>query len=288
MGAQGAAGVPRVTRSPHISARTWAPAPSSWSGDPQWYTERLTLDGEDWFARIRPGTDPALPPIVMLHGVIISGAYFRPIANALDACYTVYVPDLPGVGGLRSKARWTLPLWTEHLSSWLDAHGLRGAIVVGNSFGCQLATHLATVRPDLVHSLVLVAPTLDPRISSIPEVIAKSALVFPRERVSIWATWIPDFFKTGPLRAFRMVRQMFRDDQLGRLEHVRHAAVVIGGAWDTISPPAWVHDMASRLPRGTSRIIPNAPHALNYSRPHDLVDAITHAVAQAVSDPTCP
>lgn len=281
MGAPGSRGAPTVSHHPGVTARTWGKAPSSWSNDPRWYTERITLDGEHWFARIRPGADLSLPPVVMVHGVIISGTYFKPVANAMDARYTTYIPDLPGVGRPQSATRWTLPHLTAHLAGWMDWHGITGAVVVGNSFGCQIATLLATTRPDLVGALVLIAPTLDPAIASIPEVIGKSALVFPREHLSIWATWIPDFFKTGPIRSLLMVKQMFRDDQPARLGDIGQPATVIGGAWDTISPPAWIEYMAAGIPQGEAVVIAGAPHALNYSRPHDLVAAIEQAVTRA-------
>lgn len=280
MGTQGDPGHPGMTRRPPASATTWAAAPDSWSTDPRWFVEWMTLDGERWFARIAPGTDPSLPPVVMVHGVIVSGTYFRPVANVMDPRYTAYVPNLPGVGRTESDRRWTLRLWTEHLAGWMDAHGITGAILVGNSFGCQIATLLATTRPDLVRALVLIAPTLHPAITSIPEVIWYSAHVFPRENPSIWPIWIPDFFKTGPLRSFRMVREMFRDDQLARLGDVTQPALVVGGERDLISPPIWIRQMASRMPRGEAIIISGAPHALNYSRPHDLLAAIERAIGK--------
>lgn len=37
--------------------------------------------------------------------------------------------------------------------------------------------------------------------------------------------------------------------------------------------------MASRMANAEALVMPNAPHALNYSRPHDLVDAIMRAAA---------
>ncbi len=239
MGAPGPRGVPPVTGPSRATARTWGPSPRSWSDDSRWYAERITLDNERWFARIRPGADPSLPPVVMVHGVIISGTYYRPVANLMDPAYTVYVPDLPAVGRPPSTTRWTLPLLVDHLAGWLDAHEITGAVVVGNSSGCQIATLLATARPDLVRSLVLIAPTLHPEISSVPGVILKSTLVFPREHVSIWATWLPDFFKTGPLRSLRMVKQMFGDDQLARLPGIWQPATVSrSGASPRFSPMA--------------------------------------------------
>jgi pimeloyl-ACP methyl ester carboxylesterase len=237
----------------------------------------MTLNGEQWFARITPGTDPTLPPVVMVHGLIVSGAYFRPVANVMDLRHPTYIPDLPGIGRTSSSTRWTLPLWTEHLAGWMDAHGLSGAILVGNSLGCQIATLLAVTRPDLARALILIAPTLDPEITSPLQVIGRGIKDIPHERPSIWSVWIPDFLKTGVRRSLSMLHEMFRDDQLARLAGVTQPALVIGGEIDPIVTPDWVRDMASRIPRGEAIIVPEAPHALNYSAPRDLVAAIDRA-----------
>lgn len=234
----------------------------------------MTLNDEQWFARIAPGTDPDLPPIVMVHGLIVSGAYFRPVASVMDLRHPTYIPDLPGIGRTQSSTRWTLPMWTEHLAGWIDAHGLSGAIVVGNSLGCQIATLLAVTRPDLVRSLILISPTLDPEITSSFQVIGRGIKDIPHERPSIWSVWIPDFFKTGPRRSLSMLHQMFRDDQLARLADVTQPALVIGGELDPIATPDWVRQMAFRMPQAEAIIVPGAPHALNYSSPRDLVSAI--------------
>jgi 2-hydroxy-6-oxonona-2,4-dienedioate hydrolase len=268
-----------VSHAPCVTARTWAPAPPAWSDDPRWYTERMTLDGEEWFARIRPGTDPALPPVVMVHGLIVSGSYFRPVANEMDPRYTVYIPDLPGVGRARSGRYWSLPSFVTHLASWMEAHGLADAIVVGNSLGCQVATLLAGTWPDLVRALVLIGPTMDPAITNVAQLLWRGLRDIPREHPSIWKVWIPDFFRAGPRRSMSMLVEMFRDDQLARLGNLAQPVLVVGGERDPIIPPGWVRDMASRIPRGEAIIVPGAPHALNYSSPRDLVNAVDRAAS---------
>ncbi len=280
MGPAGAASLPFVSDAPAITAHTWTTALPGWRDDRRWYGEWATINGERWYARMAPGTDPMLPPIVMVHGLIVSGAYFRPVAEIADPRYTIAIPDLPGAGRTESNARWTVERWSYHLAGWMDAHGLRNAIVVGNSLGCQVATRLAVTRPDLVRSLVLIAPTLDPSIHSAAQVIGRGIRDIPHERPSIWSVWIPSFFRTGVIQSVHQLRTMFDDDQIARLPDVRQPALVIGGERDPIVSPAWVRDMAERMPRGESIIVAGAPHALNYSSPRQLLSAIERAVAQ--------
>lgn len=238
----------------------------------------MTIGDEEWFARIALGTDSALPPVVMVHGLVVSGAYFRPVANVMDLRFLVYIPDLPGVGRARSSHYWSLASFTHWLATWMDLQELTGAIVVGNSLGCQIATLLAESRPDLVRSLVLISPTMDPTISNVVQLLWRGIKDIPRERLTIWKVWIPDFFRTGPRRSIRMLIDMFRDDQLDRLGSLTQPALVIGGECDPIIRPRWVREMAARIPRGEAIIVPGAPHALNFSNPRDLVAAIERAM----------
>jgi pimeloyl-ACP methyl ester carboxylesterase len=238
----------------------------------------MTIGGETWFTRVRPGSDPDLPPIVMLHGLVVSGAYFRPIARFVDDRYSIYVPDLPGYGYSDSCRMWTVPSLVTQIGVWMDAHGISRALIVGNSLGCQMATLLATTRPELVRALILISPTLDPAVSNPIQLMLRGALDIPREQQSLWTIWIPDLLRAGIRRALFMLGQTFADDQLPRLGEVRQPALVIGGENDPIVPSGWVRDMASRMPNGEAIIIPGGSHALNYSNAPELVAAIDRAI----------
>src|SRR5690606_31825919 len=100
VGAQGARGLPRprVRTNPAWNACRWGPVPEPGWPERAWVAEWMTLGEETWFSRIDPEGDPSLPPIVMVHGMVVSGAYFRPVAAELDTRYRLYIPDLPGYG----------------------------------------------------------------------------------------------------------------------------------------------------------------------------------------------
>ncbi|MCX6020749.1 MAG: alpha/beta fold hydrolase [Chloroflexi bacterium] len=75
------------------------------------------------------------PPLILVHGLGVSGKYMIPTAAALAARYDVYVPDLPGFGK-SSKPRSTLDV-REHanvLAAWMSAIGCERAVLIGNSF----------------------------------------------------------------------------------------------------------------------------------------------------------
>lgn len=260
-------------------ARTWTQlAESNWPPR-SWIGETLNLNGAEWFARIDHAGDHNCPPIVMIHGLVVSGTYFRPVAMCLDDDLRLYIPDLPGFGSSETNdGVWTLSQHADGLAAWLIAHELEGAILVGNSLGCQILTLLAVRHPELVHSLILIAPTMDPGDSSLPAIAWGAVKDVPRERPSIWKIWIPDFFRAGPWRAIKSLYSGFRDPQTYRLDDITQPVLVVGGERDPIISEAWVREMADRIPLGEAVIVPGASHAMNYSDPKALANVIHRAV----------
>lgn len=266
---------------------TWRWSPSRERGwyYPRWAHEILD-DGEaTWFARMARAEKTTLPPVVLVHGVVVSGAYFQPVAEHLHGEFHLYVPDLPGTG--RSRTRdgvWGIRRLADALERWLDLHHLRKAVLVSNSIGCQVLTMLAAKRPDLAHALILVSPTMDPDLSSIVQVMWRGLLDMPREDAGLWRIWLPDLIRTGPVNGLRLLHLAMHDPQLERLGDVNVPAIVVGGQRDPIAPPWWVKSMASRLPCGRAVIIPQAPHAMNYTSPRHLARIIRAAVGDWPAD----
>lgn len=271
--------------------RTWRWSPSRERGwyYPRWAHEVLE-DGEaTWFARMARAETTMHPPVVLVHGVVVSGAYFQPVAEHLHGRFHLYVPDLPGTGRSRSRdGVWGIERLAGALERWMDLHQLRKAVLVSNSTGCQVLTMLAAKRPDLAHALILVSPTMDPRLSSIVQVMWRGLLDMPREDAGLWKIWLPDLIRTGPVCGLRQLRMAMHDPQLARLGDVTVPAIVVGGERDPIAPPWWVKHMASKMPCGRDVIIPGAPHAMNFTSPRHLARIIRTAVGDWPADDPKP
>ena len=270
---------PPAEVAPHArpNRRTIARVPGKGWPSPQWHAEHTIVDGIRWFARISPGGDVSCPPVVLLHGLVVSGAYFQPVAARLAETLSLFVPDVPGFGhsanpqGWRNRPGvWDIVTTADGLARWLDAHDLRGTVLVANSLGCQVATLLACRRPELVARLVLIGPTMDPAARSIPAQLWRGLRDIPHESPALWSIWIPDGLRAGPWRGLRTLHFGLQDDVAARLPAVTQPTLVVGGEHDPIAPPAWVETVAHLLPHGRAIIIPGAPHAINYSAPGDL------------------
>lgn len=120
----------------------------------------FTPEGDMLRAVRLPGSEPA---VVYLHGLgCHSASSWAEIAVARGRRSLLI--DLPGHG--RSDAppgfEYSLPELADAVASFLEAQPGERYELAGHSLGGSVAIHLAAQRPDLVSSLILVEPALDP------------------------------------------------------------------------------------------------------------------------------
>jgi pimeloyl-ACP methyl ester carboxylesterase len=199
-------------------------------------------------------------PWVLLHGLAVSHRYLMPTAAALTDG-PVHVPDLPGFG-LSGKPRQVLDV-AQHcaaVAAWMDADGITGARVLGNSFGCQVAVELAVRRPDLVFALVLVGPTVDPAAPTAAgqarRWLADLAWEDPRQARII----AQDVRDARPRRVLSTLRLSVRHRIDHRLPLVQAPVLFLRGEHDPIAPPRWLRQAASLTPQATTDVVPAAAH----------------------------
>ena len=116
----------------------------------------LRVDGAS--IRIRESGDPALPPVVLLHGIGRSLEDWSPQHDRLADAYRVISMDLPGFGlSDRLPGPVSLPVLARGVLATLDALGeSRPAHLMGNSLGGAVALQVLARVPDRVASIVLV------------------------------------------------------------------------------------------------------------------------------------
>jgi len=199
--------------------------------------------------------------LVLLHGIGVGPDSMRPLARELPR-HDVVVPALPGWRGNKTTRR-TLDL--VELGPWL-AQLLPGAIVA-NSMGCQVAVELAIRRPELVESLVLIGPTLDPYLRPWHRRVPGFAVDCMREPPSLWWIIARDYAAMGPRRFVGTARYARAHHVERRLPFVRTPTLVLRGARDGIVSQRWCEEAAALLPDGRLRVIPGHAHAVHYTAP---------------------
>ncbi|HSL97807.1 MAG TPA: alpha/beta fold hydrolase [Candidatus Deferrimicrobiaceae bacterium] len=100
------------------------------------------------------------PPIVFVHGALMSHSVWRPQLDALSGRFRCLAVDLPGHGVLVEE-RFTLDRGVATVRAAIDQAGGR-AVVVGLSLGGYVAMALAGRHADAVRGLVIAGCTREP------------------------------------------------------------------------------------------------------------------------------
>jgi 2-hydroxy-6-oxonona-2,4-dienedioate hydrolase len=231
-------------------------------------TTLTVVNGLRMHARVSDGRAAGGPPVVLVHGLVVSGRYMVPLLEELARSHAVYAPDLPGFGLSEGPAG---PLdvagLADALAAWMRAAGLGGAALIGNSMGCQVIAELVLRHPDLVEKVVLQGPTMDPRARSAPRQMWRLLVDTKREPPSLVAIEAFDLLRAGVVRSWRTFRHALDDPIEERLPRLRVPALVVHGSRDRISPRHWAEEVARLLPDGRLVFLPGTPHAANYSAP---------------------
>jgi 2-hydroxy-6-oxonona-2,4-dienedioate hydrolase len=204
--------------------------------------------------------------VVLVHGLVVSSTYMQPLIEQLAPHYRVYAPDLPGFGDSGEPGR-TLNITelAESLRHWIKASKLDRPLVVGNSFGCQIAVDFAMRYPGLLRGMVLVGPTADPAARNVITQAVRWLKNSVTEPPSLGPTLIRDYAKAGVIRSVRTLRLFVRDQIEEKLPRVAVPVLVVRGGLDPIVPERWANEIVQLLPNAQLSNIPGVGHTANYS-----------------------
>jgi 2-hydroxy-6-oxonona-2,4-dienedioate hydrolase len=234
-----------------------------------------TVNGQQMHARVATGAAGlATLPVVMIHGLGVSGSYFIPVAQRLAAEFDVYVPDLPGHGlSATPEVQPDIPGLAQALIDWMDCTGITRACLVGHSMGCQVAVELTLRHPGRIGRLVLIAPVPDPAAPSILQQLGRFAMGSIFERPSLVPQVIKDYLRMGG-RFIPEFHDMLAYPIEAKLPDIAAPVMLIRGEHDALAPQTWL-DAAARLLRATPPVvIARWGHAVHYSGAAEVAESI--------------
>lgn len=229
------------------------------------------------------GTGPAL---VMIHGLGGTSNTFQPQMPFLDG-FRVLRPDLPGAG--RTALRPGLPGLKGLGSAVRDlmrAAGVERAHFAGHSMGTLICQYIAVETPDLVDSLTLFGPILEP---------SEAARIGLKDRASTarshGMTGIADAVSrasvsegscaANPIAAAFVRESLMRQNPAGYATHCEalsnaHAAdhsiircptLLIAGEKDPVAPVAMAQTLAARIEGATLEVMAGIGHWMTMENP---------------------
>jgi pimeloyl-ACP methyl ester carboxylesterase/uncharacterized membrane protein YbhN (UPF0104 family) len=257
--------------------------------------------------------------LVLLHGQPGSAADWQQVAARLPAPFHTAAADRPGygssplpAGGFAANARAVL--------DDLDARGVQRAVLVGHSYGGGVALSAASLAPQRVQAVILLA-SVGPgcvngwdRLLAAPGAGPLSALVAwrltpsiararlariarrrgrplqPHEHVN-WQVWGHAGPERWPLWRTFLTEQRALLHELSDLEDaaasVRAPVLLLADPNDSLVPVGTALRLARALPDARLQLVEGAGHHLPRRIPDVVADAITAFLNSLPADATC-
>jgi 3-oxoadipate enol-lactonase len=96
-------------------------------------------------------------PLLLIHGLGCSGANWAFQVAALEHCFRLIIPDLPGSGhSSPPRSEYTIAGFANSMWKLMDHLKIRETNIVGFSLGGAVALEMATLRPSCVPKLALI------------------------------------------------------------------------------------------------------------------------------------
>jgi len=122
-----------------------------------WITKTCKANGID-IHYLRTGGDK--PPLVLLHGLMLSGACWAPLARTLEKDYDVIMPDARGHGYSSAPNQgYHYDNLATDVVNLIDTLGLSSPVLLGHSMGGMTATVVASLWSGRLRGLILADPT---------------------------------------------------------------------------------------------------------------------------------
>lgn len=242
-------------------------------------------------------------PLLLIHGLMVTGAMYDPVLPALSAHYNVIVPDLRGHGrsGALSEP-YSVEQLAYDLAQLLDDLQIDATHVLGYSQGGAVAQQFAHDYPQRVRGLVLactyaynmlsprerfegmLAPWLV-RILGVRRLAGLAINAGGGRRMSPEiAEWFQEMMAVNDTRHMvPAIEAMKAFDSRPWLKEIACPTLVIAGAEDTAVPLPHAHMLAQGIPDAQLSIIEGAGHTLLWTDPDAVIQTIETFLAKVDS-----
>jgi pimeloyl-ACP methyl ester carboxylesterase len=235
------------------------------------------------------------PPLLLIHGLMVSGAMYQGVLPALATHYHVVVPDLRGHGRSSTlPGPYSVEQLARDLAQLLDDLHLDAAHVLGYSQGGAVAQQFARDYPTRVRGLLLgctyaynmlsrrerVEGMLAPWFVRVLGMRRLGKLLFsgvgggqrlPPET----ARMLQEILAANDKRRIvAAVEAMKAFDSRAWLRQISCPTLVIAGAEDTAVPFAHAHMLALGIPGAQLRVIDGAGHTLIWTHMEIFVQVV--------------
>lgn len=206
--------------------------------------------------------------VILIHGIGVSARYFEPLAAYLAQTCTVRAIELPGFAALPAPRRQlTVEEFGAVAAEAMRVLGVRDAVVVGHSMGSQVAAEAVRAAPDLVASLVLLAPTINDQERTVAKQMMRLAQDTLRESPAANYIVVSDYFRAGMKWYLKTLPSMLQHRLEEALPAIICPVTLVRGSRDPIVPADWMGRLAGAGTDVTVGEVHGEPHVMMYRSP---------------------
>jgi 3-oxoadipate enol-lactonase len=238
-------------------------------------------------------------PLLLLHGLMVTGAMFDPLVELLQGDFRMIVPDLRGHGQSGNlPGPYDVASLTADLDAVLEHAGVESCAVLGYSHGGTVAQQLAHTRRATVKRMMLVCTyacnvaTLRERIEAsvfqmlltffAPRTLA-NLIVRPfkskpgseiglNETQVVWLRALIGTNRAAPMRG--AARGLVTFDSRPWLGEIRVPTLVVGGTHDTAVPQHHFDTLVKGIPGARGILVERAGHVLIWTHTRELAEIV--------------
>ena len=211
-------------------------------------------------------------PVVLVPGLGLGPeSYARTVEHLVTQYHVVTLPGYGEPAGARED------LHPRALAVALAGKIREHAVLVGHSASCQIVVETAVRYPELVHALVLVAPTGDARMSSwIDRAVRLVGSAIPDAPKLVRIS--PQYARTTLPTIARAGEASRQHDLAAVISQVRAPMVLVRGRYDLMCTAEWLERLAE-LGHGEARTLDTGSHMPNVTNGPELAALIERAAA---------
>ena len=212
-------------------------------------------------------------PIVLVPGLGLGPeSYAKTIEHLITPHHVVTLPGYGEPAGIRED------LHPRALGVALAEKIRERSVLVGHSASCQIVVETAIAFPELVHALVLVAPSGDIRTSSWVDLAARWLGSAVPDSPRLIRVVTPQYARTTLSTIARAGEAARHHDLAGVIGRVRAPVMIVRGRHDLVSTAEWVGRLAE-LSHGEARTLPTGAHMPVVTNGPELAALIQRAAA---------
>jgi len=235
--------------------------------------------------------------LVLGHSLGTSAALWEEAAEILRRRFRVIAWEVPGHGGAPpAREPFHVEDLTDALVPRLDELGVAGFHYAGASVGGCVGLDLALRYAERVASVAVVSSGA--RLADPSVMLRRAAAVRSEGVASLIPTFRSRWFAAStPVqtvdRLFAILRQADQEsyaltaealaafDVWSRLPAVGSPLLAVAGAQDEVVPPEQSVELARRVPRGSTVVVPHAAHSVVVEQPRLVATALTDHLRRA-------